>query len=79
MLETGKTRMFYMNPVLPLFALAVFFGVAGVGYYNRVQAENQQISCAALHAEGVNINKLFAADPVKYKRLDRNHNGIPCE
>lgn len=63
--------------MLTLVAVVLFFGFVGV--HNHAEAVVEARSCAGLRAQGLDPQKVFDTDHVKYKRLDHNHNGKACE
>lgn len=55
-----------------------FLTKLGIEYTKEVEAHREQRICADFPTWEDAYNA-FMADPVKYKGMDRDHDGIPCE
>lgn len=72
----GTTRK---NIVYTLAGILSFVGIAVLGgglyAFDTVQASKERIACS----EYEKPQEIFKSDPVRYKRLDRDGDGLACE
>lgn len=71
-----------MNILIKTLAITAILGSIGIGiltlnnHLNKIVQEN--VACKD-YKSWLYINRLYQENPVKYKNLDGDNDGIPCE
>lgn len=73
-INATKVKKYVMTGMLALIALFLGFKTAG----NTTASYNAKLTCSMFSSQKVAQN-YYVQDPTKYRYLDRDKDGIPCE
>lgn len=76
MLDKGITKYFRVSGVFLMLIAVLSVGVAGTAHVASVQAEKEKCSGFIIQS---NAQSVFDSNPIRYKALDRDHDGKACE
>lgn len=76
MMDRGIIEYTYFNPVAAVIIILLLATIMFSA--NQIVRANKHINCRAFSTQ-TDAQKTYDLDPIKYKSLDRNHNGIPCQ